>query len=129
MLNPRKQLGALGEKIAIEFLKGHGYKIRETNFRCSLGEIDIVAEKEKCLVFVEVRTKTSSEFGTPEESITIAKKRKLISLALTYLQSHEDLSLLWRIDVVAVEMGNGGKVSRVELIENAIEDTRAMGIV
>ena len=125
MLNPRKQLGALGEKIAIEFLKGHGYKIRETNFRCSLGEIDIVAEKEKCLVFVEVRTRTSSEFGTPEESITIAKKRKLISLALTYLQSHEDLSPLWRIDVVAVEMGNGGKVLRVELIENAIEDTRA----
>ena len=125
MLNPRKQLGALGEKIAIEFLKGHGYKIRETNFRCLLGEIDIVAEKEKCLVFVEVRTRTSSEFGTPEESITIAKKRKLISLALTYLQSHEDLSPLWRIDVVAVEMVNGGKVSRVELIENAIEDTRA----
>ncbi len=125
MLNPRKQLGALGEKIAIGFLKGHGYKIRETNFRCSLGEIDIVAEKEKCLVFVEVRTRTSSEFGTPEESITIAKKRKLISLALTYLQSHEDISPLWRIDVVAVEMGNGGKVSRVELIENAIEDTRA----
>ena len=120
MPNHRKQLGALGEKIAVEFLKRHKYKIRETNFRCPQGEIDIVAEKENCLVFVEVRTKMSREFGTPEESVTATKKEKLISLALAYLNSHEDLPSLWRIDMVAVEMGRDGKVSRVELIENAI---------
>jgi putative endonuclease len=119
MLN-RKQLGDFGEKVAAKFLKEHKYKIREMNFRCPLGEIDIVAEKEKCLVFVEVRTRTDSEFGTPEESLTAAKKKKLISLALTYLQSYEDIPPLWRIDVVAVEVEKDGKVSRIDLIENAI---------
>jgi putative endonuclease len=116
----RRELGASGERIAREYLKAHHYKILEANFRCPLGEIDIVAQKDEWLVFVEVRTKSSSAFGTPEESLTKAKKDKLVNLALSYLQTHECLSPLWRIDVVAVEMWRDGKVSRVELIENAI---------
>ena len=116
----RKQLGALGEKIAAEHLRRLGYKIRETNVRRREGEIDIVAQDKDCLVFVEVRTRTGSDFGTPEESITAAKKEKLISLALAYLQTHSDLPSLWRIDVVAIELDQDGRVSRLELIQNAI---------
>ncbi len=116
----RKQLGDTGEKLARDFLKKNGYRIRETNFRCREGEIDIIARKKDYLIFVEVRTKTSAGFGSPEESVTSAKKEKLIASALTYLNSHQNLPDLWRIDFVAVELDQKGKATRIELIENAI---------
>ncbi len=116
----RKELGATGEKLARDFLKKRGYKILATNYRCREGEIDIVARKKDCLVFVEVRTKSSSIFGSPEESVTLAKKEKLVSSALNYLSEHKDLPESWRIDFVAVELDQNGKAKRIELIENAI---------
>ena len=116
----RRDIGALGEKLAVKFLKKKGYKIIESNFRCREGEIDIVARRKDYLVFVEVRTKTSTGFGTPEESITSSKKEKLINLAYTYIQNHHDLPSLWRIDFIAVELNEKGKADRIELIENAI---------
>ncbi len=117
----RQELGKLGEKAAQRFLKKRGYRIRETGFRCHRGEIDIVAQKKEHLVFVEVRTRSNSDFGAPEESLTRAKKRRLIASALTYTNTHHDLPSLWRIDVVAVEVNDKGKPMRIELIENAIE--------
>jgi putative endonuclease len=116
----RRQVGALGEKAAAEYLRGLGFAIRETNFRCPEGEIDIVAEQGAYLTFVEVRTRRSSALGTPEESITAAKKGKLIDLAHAYMQAHGDPDRPWRIDVVAVELKPDGSVARLELIENAI---------
>lgn len=116
----RKELGNTGEKLARDFLKKKGYKIRDTNFRCREGEIDIIAQKKDCLVFVEVRTKASAGFGSPEESVTSAKKEKLIASALTYLSQHEDLPESWRIDFVAVELDRSGKATRIEVIESAI---------
>lgn len=117
----RKALGALGEKWARDYLKKKGYRVRETNYRCREGEIDIIAEHKEYLVFVEVRTRTGSEFGTPEESVTLAKRGKLVSLALTYLQTHRNLPHFWRFDVVAIEVGSDGKPSRMEIIQNAID--------
>jgi putative endonuclease len=117
----RQEVGKLGEKAAQKFLKKRGYRIRETNFRCPHGEIDIIARQKDFLVFVEVRTKSSLEFGTPEESITQAKKERLIASALTYTNTHQNLPPLWRIDVVAIELDDKGKPKRIELIENAIE--------
>jgi len=116
----RKALGELGERWAREYLERKGYLIRETNFRCREGEIDIVAEHNGCLVFVEVRTKTGSDFGTPEESVTAAKQEKLVSVAMSYLQTHDDLPSEWRIDVVAIEVSPRGRVTRTELIQNAV---------
>lgn len=116
----RKALGEFGERWAREYIERNGYLIRETNFRCRKGEIDIVAENEGCLVFVEVRTKTGSEFGTPEESVTPAKQEKLVAVAMSYLQAHDDLPSEWRIDVVAIEVNSKGRVVRTELIRNAV---------
>ena len=93
---------------------------RQTNFRCREGEIDFVAQQKDYLVFVEVRTKSSLDFGTPEESITQSKKGKLIASALTYISTHQNLPSLWRMDVVAIEVDQKGKSKRIELIENAI---------
>jgi len=117
----RQEVGKLGEKLAQKFLKKRGYRIRETNFRCREGEIDIIARQADYLVFIEVRTKSNLDFGSPEESITQSKKEKLIAVALTYITTHQKLPPLWRIDVVALELDNKGKAKRIELIENAIE--------
>ncbi len=119
----RRETGIRGEKLAKDFLKKRGYRILETNYRCPEGEIDIIARHKDSLVFIEVRTKTSLEFGSPEESITPAKRERLRTTASRYRQTHNDLPLLWRIDVVAVELNQKGKLTRIELIENAVGDT------
>ena len=118
----RRDTGVRGEKLAKDFLKKRGYRILETNYRYPRGEIDIVAKHKDFLVFTEVRTKTSLEFGSPEESITLAKKARMKTAALHYRQEHDRLPPLWRIDVVAVELDQRGKTTRIELIENAVSD-------
>ena len=118
----RRDTGILGEKLAKDFLKKRGYRIQETNYRCPQGEIDIVANHQDFMVFAEVRTKTGLEFGSPEESITAAKKERMGAAAFHYRQTHDNLPPLWRIDVVAVELNQKGELSRVELIENAVGD-------
>ncbi len=115
----RRVTGIRGEKLAQDFVRKKGYRILETNYRCPEGEIDIIARDKDSLVFIEVRTKTSLDFGTPEESITPAKKERMRATALHYLQTHH-LSPSWRIDVVAVELSQAGKLSRIELITNAV---------
>jgi len=116
----RRDTGILGEKLAGDFLRKRGYRILEANYRCPRGEVDLIAEHKDYLVFVEVRTKRSREFGTPEESITPTKMERLRTVASHYRQTHDNLPQLWRIDVVAVELGRRGKPSRIELIENAV---------
>ena len=116
----RRDTGILGEKLARDFLEKQGYHIIETNYRCPEGEIDIVARHKDYLVFIEVRTKKSLEFGSPEESITPTKMERLRTVAAYYQQTHNNLPSLWRIDVVAVELNQKGKPLRIELIENAV---------
>lgn len=118
----RRDTGKLGEKLAKEFLKKRGYHIVETNYRCPEGEIDIIARHRDYLVFIEVRTKKSLKFGSPEESITAVKRERMKAAAYHYQQAHDNLPSLWRIDVVAVELDDRGKTSRIELIENAVGD-------
>lgn len=118
----RRDTGILGEKLARDFLKQRGYRILETNYRCPQGEIDIVARHKDALVFIEVRTKTNPEFGSPGESITSAKKERMRASAAHYQQTHPNLSQLWRLDVVAVELNQKGRLSHIELIENAVGD-------
>ena len=118
----RKETGMLGERLAKDSLKKRSYHIIETNYRCPEGEIDIIAKHKDYLVFIEVRTKKSREFGTPEESITPAKKERIRAAASHYQQTHNGLPPLWRIDVVAIELDQKGKLSRIEIIESAVND-------
>ena len=117
----RKEVGNLGESFAVEYLKNNGLKIIETNYRCPFGEIDIVAQDGDCIVFTEVRTKTGSGFGTPEESVTAAKKKHLTETAYTYLEEKDKQQADWRIDFIAVELDRNNKPSRIEQYKNAIE--------
>ncbi len=116
----RKETGAWGEKLAQDYLKKKGYRIIATNYRCPRGEIDIVAKHKSCLVFVEVRTKSNSRFGLPEESISRAKRAKMRLTAAYYLNRMKKPPEAWRIDFVAVEMGGDGKASRIEVYESAV---------
>lgn len=117
----RRETGILGERIACEFLGKNGYDIIETNYRCTEGEIDIVARQQDTLVFVEVRTKKSRKFGSPEESITRIKKERLRALAERYGQEHDDIPDLWRIDFIAIQLDINNRVKRIQLIENAVD--------
>jgi putative endonuclease len=116
----RKETGDKGEKEAKTFLKKKGYRIIETNFRCREGEIDIIAQNKGTLVFVEVRTKTGAQFGSPEESVTVSKKAKLTTTALSYVSTHKGLPESWRIDFIGIELDKSGKPSRIEHIEDAV---------
>jgi putative endonuclease len=102
MTKERLQIGQLGEKAARDYLIKSGYKLLHTNYRCTLGEIDIIALDQDMIVIVEVRTKTGSVFGSPEESITAEKARRLRRLALYYLQKTYKREVACRIDLVAV---------------------------
>lgn len=117
----RRETGILGERLACDFLGKNGYHILEKNYRCPAGEIDIIARQEDTLVFIEVRTKTGWRFGGPEESITPTKMERLRTVAAHYGQNRPDLPSSWRIDVVAIQLDRKGRVSRIELIENAVE--------
>lgn len=116
----RRKLGSDGENYAAQFLRRKGYAIVQRNFRCHAGEIDIIARHKDCLVFIEVRTRKSPSFGTPEESITPVKKQRLIALAEAYVQGCEAPPEFWRIDVVAIEISTDNRVLRLNHIENAV---------
>lgn len=123
MTTARRRLGDLGERLAAEYLQAHGYAIRERNWRAArLGELDIVAEEDGYLVYVEVRTRRGSNYGTPEESITPTKQLRLVQLAMSYRQAHagEVLPADERIDIVAVELTPAGRLARIEVIKNAV---------
>ena len=117
----RRGTGILGEKLACEFLRKNGYDIIETNFRCVEGEMDIIAKQKDTLVFVEVRTKRSQQFGSPEESITSIKKDRLRTVAERYGLEHDNTPSSWRIDVMAIQLDNNNRAKRIQLIENAVE--------
>ena len=110
-------IGKLGEDKACEYLRQHGYKIIERNFRKGYGEIDIVALDKNTLVFIEVKTRTSNNFGSPLESITYWKLKTLIKTAQYYKMTHPKLPDSLRIDAVAVTL-NGDKVQSIDLTKN-----------
>ena len=114
----KKEEGELGEKIAAEYLKRHGYKIIEKNFRIRGGEIDIIALDSDTLVFIEVKTRRSNEFGTPLEAITPWKLRTLIKSAQFYKTKHPQLPDLMRIDAVGIVLGSDGNPAFIELVKN-----------
>jgi len=98
----RQKLGREGEELARRFLLSKGYKIVKRNFRTHFGEIDLIAYQKKVLVFIEVRTKTSHNFGAPEESISLNKKKKISRLASFYLKAKRLNEIDCRFDVVCI---------------------------
>jgi putative endonuclease len=119
MSSSRQRLGKWGESVAVLHLEGKGYHILDRNWRCSLGEIDIIARDQSEIVFIEVKTRRGQAMGLPEEGLTGKKAQKLLEVAQQYL-AEVDLDPDWRIDLVAVELDRSGKLIRCEHIVNAV---------
>ena len=120
MTSPRKETGQRGEALARDYLLRRGYTILAQNWRCSAGEIDLVAQQGNTLVFVEVRTRHGDRLGSPEESVSPAKQAKLIELAYTYLAQTGCPDSPWRIDVIALLLNPREGVARFNHIESAV---------
>jgi putative endonuclease len=118
MSDARVKLGRRGEDLAVAELARCGYGIVARNWHCRVGEVDVVARRDEAWYFFEVRTRRGREFGTPEESLTLAKRQRMIAVALTYLGEHDLTDVDWRVGLVAVEMDRRGRVERVEVYES-----------
>jgi putative endonuclease len=116
----RQTIGKLGERIAMQHLATNGYDILCQNWRAREGEIDLIAKDGEQIVFVEVKTRTSHAYGSPEESITPAKRRHVIKAAWEYLDAHQLLETDWRIDVVAIDLSPSGRLERLEHYQHAV---------
>ena len=112
------QLGKIGEDLATNYLKKNKYKIIEKNFRIQNGEIDIIAIDKKTLVFIEVKTRSSTIFGTPFEAITPRKINFITRTAEYYKSTHNDLPELLRIDAIAIIINPQENTNIIEHIEN-----------
>lgn len=119
MSRRKVKLGQRGEELAAGQLARQGYTVVTCNWRCQVGEIDIVARRGEIWTFFEVRTRRGRAFGTPEESLTPGKMRRMTEVAKMYLSAeginvhHVD----WRIGFVAVEMDEAGHLLRVDVYE------------
>ena len=115
-----KQDGDWGEALAAEYLEARGCRIVEREWRCRFGEIDLIAEQEGTLLFVEVKLRTNLRYGMPRESVTAKKQEKLRSAALLYLSMH-GLDAPARFDVAEVytDARHSARSTRIEYIENA----------
>lgn len=111
-------LGRWGEEQAAGFLKKERYKILKMNYRCPLGEIDIIARDKKTLVFVEVKTRTKKYFAKPVEAITPHKIQQVCKVAQYYLMQSGLKNIDCRMDVVTVEPRFEGQTI-IKLIKNA----------
>jgi putative endonuclease len=115
------RLGARGEKLAARYLRRHGFKILYRNFRGRQGgEIDLVCRDQDTLVFVEVKTRASEDFGRPLEAVNRQKQRRLSLGGLAWLRLLGDPDILFRFDVVEVLIAEG-TAPRLELIRNAFQ--------
>ena len=114
------ELGRWGETIAIQALEIHKYTIVERNWRCPVGEIDVVARDGEMWVFVEVKTRSSTNFGFPEQAVDDRKQDRLLAAAQAYLQAHPELGGDWRVDVIAIQRSRRGDEPEIIHFENAL---------
>lgn len=103
----RLGLGAEGERVAKAYLQTKGFRILHENYSTPLGEIDLIAKEGGVVVFVEVKARTSGEFGPPQASVTLAKQRQIVKVARLYLQRERLSETACRFDVVAVMFAGG----------------------
>jgi putative endonuclease len=113
------RLGRQGEETAARYLQTKGYCILERNVRTPHGEIDLIARKGEVLVFVEVKMRTSEQFGYPEEAVTPRKQAHLLAAAEAYLAQHPESDETWQFDVVAI-LRHPNATLQIEHFENVI---------
>jgi putative endonuclease len=116
------EVAGWGETEAARYLRRLGWEIRETNWHCRYGEIDIIARQGEALVFVEVKARRSRSFGLPEDALTPSKRQRILRSARTYLDEHGLQASEWRVDVVAIEGRPGRPPDRLDHYRDALPD-------
>jgi putative endonuclease len=112
----RKHLGKKGEDLALTYLKKKGYRFVDRNFSCPFGEIDLIVKDKNTLVFVEVKTRWSQKFGSPEEAVTPRKLQSIIKTAQFFVCLNPSLPKKHRIDVVAISVDSNGRLKSLRHI-------------
>lgn len=105
----------------MQYLQKRGYRILARNFRKAFAEVDIIALHKKTLVFIEVKTRSSLQFGSPAEAVHAVKQRRLSKIALEYMMQEGFANQCARFDVVSVLLDSKGAVTHIEVIENAFD--------
>ena len=119
-MDDAKEFGKKGEELAAKHLAKLGYKVLETNYRTPAGEIDIIAKDGPAIVFVEVKSRRDTSFGTPELKVDHKKRRQIIRAALLYLSRKRKQNSPCRFDVVGI-FAQPGEGPRVTVIRDAFE--------
>ena len=110
----KRLVGKLGEDKACEFLINKGYTIIERNFRCKLGEIDIIAKKNKELIFLEVKTRRSFQYGMPSEAVNKIKKQHICEVAKFYILKNKISNKIIRFDVIEIKLGRDCFINHIK---------------
>ena len=119
-MSREKLLGAFGEAAAAEYLRKKRYEILGMNYRCRLGELDIIARQKGAVVFVEVKLRREGGYASAAEAVTPAKQRRLLIAAENWLAENELEDVPCRFDVIEVYLEkSGGKVKRINHLEEA----------
>lgn len=112
-----KIIGDGGEKLAEAYLVSHGYRILGKNYKTALGEIDIIATDETTLIFVEVKTRRSLEYGYPSQAVTYIKQKKISQVAAQYIKRFKLFDVPVRFDIIEVYLSS----SEINHIEGAFD--------
>ncbi len=120
-MNPSSTIGREGEALAVAYLKKKGYRVIEQNYRCQLGEIDIVAVDRKTVCFIEVKTRSTADYDRPEVAVHKQKQYKLSRVALWFLKEKALHDVRARFDVVAIT--RRGPLNEIHHFTNAFEVT------
>ncbi len=119
MIDPRKEIGRRGEELAADHLVTKGWQLIARNWSTKLGELDIVADDENQLIFVEVRTTTSQQYGLGFQSVNYRKQQQVRRLALQFLQQMDYQHLPIRFDVISVLLSKDLQLVTLEHLEGA----------
>jgi putative endonuclease len=116
-MTSKKTVGQRGEEIACKALKKRGYRILDKNFSCRQGELDIVAEDNDVVCFIEVKARSYEDYGLPEEAVTHWKKRKLLNTAFVYIEKKKIKDRDMRFDIISVDL----KTREARILKDAFE--------
>lgn len=119
MTRDRLSLGEMGERLALKNIKRLGYKFIAKNYRCPLGEIDLIARDGDCLVFIEIKTRRGRSIGYAKEAINKRKMRQISKVALAYMKANNCCDVKARFDVIAINIKGGRE--EIEVIPNAFD--------
>jgi putative endonuclease len=118
-----QKVGKQAEEFAADYLQERGFRIIDRNWRCRWGELDLIAREGEQMVFIEVKARSTHDFGSPEESLTRSKKGRLLKTAWQYLETVGKLDSEWRFDLIAIDLNAEGENHFINHYQHVIEDS------